>query len=144
MSIIIRQPDSKEEWSYYYDLRFRILRKPLGKERGSERNDGDETGIHLTLYDNGELKAITRLDQPESNIGQVRFVAVETGSHGRGYGRLIMEEAESISQQRGDQKMILQARENALEFYKKMNYSIIEKSYLLFDQIQHYLMEKEY
>jgi aminomethyltransferase len=32
--------------------------------------------------------------------------------------------------------------EGAVEFYKKNGYTIVEKSYVLFDCIQHYLMKK--
>jgi ribosomal protein S18 acetylase RimI-like enzyme len=50
--------------------------------------------------------------------------------------------AEEISKNRGDKKIILHAREIALGFYEKLGYQLIEKSHLLFGEIQHYLMEK--
>jgi hypothetical protein len=37
----------------------------------------------------------------------------------------------------------LQARENAVGFYKRCGYAVKEKSYLMWEVIQHYLMEKE-
>ena len=55
-----------------------------------------------------------------------------------------MQEAESISISRGDTQMILQAREVAVDFYKSQGYQILEKSHVLFDHIQHYLMQKKY
>jgi hypothetical protein len=39
--------------------------------------------------------------------------------------------------------MILHAREVALDFYKKLDYELVEKSHLLFGEIQHYLMVKD-
>jgi len=38
--------------------------------------------------------------------------------------------------------MILHARDYALNFYEKLGYQKIEKSYKLFDVLQHYLMTK--
>lgn len=38
--------------------------------------------------------------------------------------------------------IVLNARENAIKFYEKNGYHIIEKSYLLFGKIQHYKMIK--
>jgi hypothetical protein len=38
--------------------------------------------------------------------------------------------------------MILHARDYAVDFYLKQNYTLIEPSYKLFDVLQHYLMEK--
>ncbi|MEN9999525.1 MAG: hypothetical protein RI922_2515, partial [Bacteroidota bacterium] len=87
----IKAPQTEREWEDYFDLRYRILREPLNQLRGSERNDGDATGIHFALYDNGVLKAIARLDQQDEAVFQVRFVAVEKAEQGSGYGRKIME-----------------------------------------------------
>lgn len=140
----IRSPKTDSEWEDYYNLRYKILREPLGQPRGSERNDGDAIGQHFALYDEGKLRAIARLDIAEEGISQVRFVAVDTSIHGKGFGRKIMEATEQVSKEQGNFKMILQARENALEFYSRLGYTIVEKSYLLFDQVQHFLMEKTY
>ncbi len=143
MGISIRSPKTDSEWESYYDLRYRILREPLGKERGSERNEGDATGIHFALYDNDDLKAIARLDHAGESNTQVRFVAVETELQGRGYGRQIMEATEKSAKIEGSTKMILHARDYAIDFYLKLGYEIIAPSYKLFDVLQHYLMEKE-
>lgn len=140
----IRSPQTDKEWEDYYDLRYRILRAPLDQPRGSERNDGDATGIHLALYDEKVLRAIARLDQAEPKVSQTRFVAVDGTTRGKGYGRLIMEAAEKKSRELGNEKMILHARDYALEFYLKIGYTNIEKSYKLYDVLQHYLMEKVY
>ena len=141
--MIIRSPENQEEWEAYYDLRYRIIREPLNQPRGSERNDGDQTGIHLALYDNDQLVAIARLDQSSPQVAQVRFVAVEENQQGKGYGRKIMDAAEKIAKKQGNTKMILHARDHALDFYLGLNYTLIEKSHLLYGVLQHYLMEKE-
>jgi GNAT superfamily N-acetyltransferase len=143
MGIAIRTPQTEEEWEAYYDLRYRILREPLDQPRGSERNEGDATGEHFALYDNSVLKAIARLDHSGEQIAQVRFVAVERHEQGRGYGRLIMEATELKAKERGDTKMILHARDYAVDFYLRLGYTLIEPSHKLFGVLQHYLMEKE-
>lgn len=142
MKIEIRSPKTTSEWTDYFDLRYRILRAPLNQPLGSEKNDGDSTGIHFALYENEVLKAIARLDQAEKSISQVRFVAVDTDLQGKGYGKAIMLATEKAATERGDAKMILHARDYAVDFYLKLDYQIVEKSYLLFDVLQHYLMEK--
>jgi predicted GNAT family N-acyltransferase len=142
MGIEIRTPQTEKEWEAYYDLRYRILREPLDQPRGSERNDGDETGEHFALYDNSVLKAIARLDHSGEQIAQVRFVAVEGNQQGMGYGRLIMEATEKRAKERGDEKMILHARDYAVDFYLRLGYTLIEPSHKLFGVLQHYLMEK--
>jgi predicted GNAT family N-acyltransferase len=142
MEIIIRTPSTENEWNAYYDLRYRILREPLNQPLGSERNEGDLTGTHIALYENEVLKAIARLDQHDDTTFQVRFVAVEATSQGSGYGRKIMEATELKAKELQGDKMILHARDYAVDFYLKQNYTLIEPSYKLFDVLQHYLMEK--
>ncbi len=143
MDIKIGFPQTEAEWEDYYDLRYRILRKPLKQPRGSERNEGDDTGIHFALYDSGDLKAIARLDEHDMSTAQVRFVAVEEKEQGNGYGKLIMYAIEQEAEEKEYKKIILHARENAVEFYLKLEYKLIEPSYKLFDLIQHFLMEKD-
>ena len=138
----IRTPANPAEWENYYDLRYRILREPLGKERGSERNEGDETGIHFALYDENVVKAIARLDKVSDLVCQVRFVAVESNLQGSGLGKKIMEAVEAHGKAEGYQKMILHARDYALPFYEKLGYTLLGPSYKLFDVLQHFEMEK--
>lgn len=142
--IEIRTPLTKQEWADYYQLRYDVLRAPLNQPPGSERNEGDTTGIHFALYEDGVLRAIARLDQAEPRVAQVRFVAVDTNCQGKGFGKQIMKAVEDKSIERGDHKMILHARDYAVEFYKSQDYTVVEKSYKLFDVLQHYLMEKVY
>ncbi len=144
MGIEIRSPKTDQEWLDYYDLRYRVLRKPLNKPRGSEKNEGDSSGEHFALYENQVIKAIARLDTIEPTIGQVRFVAVDSEIQGKGYGKLLMLAVEKKALKNGNKKMILHARDYAVEFYKKLNYNLLRESYKLFDVLQHYLMEKEF
>jgi predicted GNAT family N-acyltransferase len=142
MEIIIRTPSTANEWNAYYDLRYRILREPLNQPLGSERNEGDLTGIHFALYENDVLKAIARLDKHDNTTFQVRFVAVDTTSQGSGYGLRIMQATERKAKELNGEKMILHARDYAVDFYLKQDYTLIEPSYKLFEVLQHYLMEK--
>jgi ribosomal protein S18 acetylase RimI-like enzyme len=142
MEIEIRCPKTEMEWESYYDLRFRILREPWNQPRGSERNDGDDSAIHAAFFQNGDIFGVARLDLMENKIGQIRFMAVETDSQGKGIGEKLMLHLESIAFENDKKKIILHAREIAIGFYRKLGYELIEKSHLLFGEIQHYLMEK--
>ena len=138
----IRTPETEAEWEAYYDLRYRVMREPLGKERGSERNEGDSTGIHFALFEDGTILGIARLDKVDDQICQVRFVAIESHLQGKGLGNQLMIAVEEHGAQIGYSKMILHARDYALSFYEKLGYQLIGPSYKLFDVLQHYEMEK--
>ena len=139
----IRSPKTAAEWDAYYDLRYRVLREPLNQPRGTEKNEGDETGIHFAYVDAGRVLAIARLDLQENKQAQVRFVAVESNLQGKGIGKKIMEAVEKYSAETGIQKIILHARDYAVPFYLSLDYTLIEPSYKLFDVLQHFLMTKD-
>ena len=140
--IEVKIPQTQQEWDSYYDLRYRILREPLGKERGSERNEGDETATHFALFENKELLAVARLDRVDETTCQARFVAVETHLQGKGYGKKIMTALENEAIALGYEKLVLHARDYALPFYEKLGYTLVGPSYKLFDVLQHFEMFK--
>jgi GNAT superfamily N-acetyltransferase len=143
MEIEIRAPKNEIEWKQYYDLRYRILRQPWNQPQGSERNEGDVTGIHFALYENEILKAIARLDINDEKGAQVRFMAVETEIQRKGYGKQVMVAIENYCKSISISEIILHAREIAIPFYTSLDYQLVEKSHLLFDEIQHFLMTKK-
>jgi GNAT superfamily N-acetyltransferase len=143
MEIVIRAPKNEIEWEQYYDLRYRVLRQPWNQPRGSERNEGDATGVHFALFENDKIAAIARLDINPENRGQVRFMAVESSIQRKGFGKQIMLAIESYCKAQNSSEIILHAREIAIPFYESLNYKLVEKSHLLFNEIQHFLMNKK-
>ena len=141
--ISIKTPETAQEWEAYYDLRYRILRAPLNQLRGSERNEGDTTGIHFALYEHESLIAVARLDKLDHNVFQARWVAVENNQQGKGFGKLIMEAMEAKVVASGGKSIMLQSRDYAVDFYLKLGYTVIAPSFKLFDVLQHFEMNKE-
>ena len=141
----IIEPISSAEFEQYYNLRYEVLRKPWLQPKGSEKDDGEKSSIHRMIIDesNGKAVAVGRLQFNTSEEAQIRYMAVSDNYQLKGYGNIIVKTLEDIALNKGIRNIILQARENALKFYWKNGYEIIEKSYLLFDEIQHWLMVKK-
>ena len=141
----IIEPNSSAEFEQYYNLRYEVLRKPWLQPKGSEKDDGDKSSIHRMIIDesNGKAVAVGRLQFNTDEEAQIRYMAVSDNYQLKGYGNIIVKTLEDIALNKGIRNIILQARENALKFYWKNGYEIIEKSYLLFDEIQHWLMVKK-
>jgi N-acetylglutamate synthase-like GNAT family acetyltransferase len=138
----LSQPETAEEFAQYYELRWRILRKPWGQPRGSEQDMEEGNAYHIMAVDNDQVVAVARLQFPLPSQAQLRYMAVDQPFQGQGIGRAIVEHMEQYARQQGAGSLFLHARDNALGFYKSMGYSISEKSYLLFESIQHYKMQK--
>jgi predicted GNAT family N-acyltransferase len=141
----IIEPNSSAEFEQYYNLRYEVLRKPWLQPKGSEKDDGDKSSIHRMIIDesNGKAVAVGRLQFNTIEEAQIKYMAVSDNYQLKGYGNIIVKTLEDIALNKGIRNIILQARENALKFYWKNGYEIIEKSYLLFDEIQHWLMVKK-
>lgn len=91
---------------------------------------------------NNTVLGVCRLQLNSATEAQLRFMGVRENTQGLGIGKKLITYAEEKAKEQGAKKLILQAREIAVEFYKKCGYTIVEKSYLMWGEIQHYLMEK--
>jgi ribosomal protein S18 acetylase RimI-like enzyme len=69
-------------------------------------------------------------------------VATATSAQGKGIGKAIMAYLEDQAKAKGWTEIVLEARENAVPFYRAIGYTIVAESYLLFGEIQHYRMKK--
>lgn len=138
-----RSPITPNEFQSYYLLRYEVLRKPWNQPPGSEKDSEENAAIHAAIFDKGTAIACGRLQFTDEHTGQVRFMAVSHAQQGKGLGKKILDYLEHRSFEAGRNRIILHARENALAFYKACGYTIIEKSHLLWGQVQHWLMEKK-
>ena len=140
----IASPKSIQEFKYYFQLRWEILRKPWGQPKGSERDESDSMGIHKMILDkDGHIIGVGMLLLNSLQEAQIRFMAVSENSQGMKVGTLLIECLELIACERKCSLIILQSRENSVKFYEKNGFKVIEESYLLFGEIQHFLMQKK-
>ncbi|MBT8195234.1 MAG: GNAT family N-acetyltransferase [Bacteroidia bacterium] len=142
-SLKIKSPQTQTEFDEYYNLRWEMLRKPWNKEPGSEKDEGDKNALHFMAMINDSIAGVARLQFNSPNQAQLRYMAVSSNHQKNGIGSALLNRLEAIAKENGATELILQARDVALDFYKSNQYIIIEKTYLLFDSIQHYLMKKE-
>lgn len=143
MKIAIKEIHPWEgDFDKYLELRWRILRKPWNQPRGSEVDELDDEAIHIAAYDEDKMVGVARLHFNSKEEVQTRYMAVEEGYRNRGIGSKMLEKLEEIAKEKGARYVMLNARENAVGFYLKNGYELVEKSYLLFGTIQHYKMRK--
>ena len=124
------------------DLRDEVLRKPWNQTRQSVTDDLEEIAINAYIEKDSEIIACGRLQNNGNGIGQIRYMAVNKAFQGKGLGKLIVVKLEDEAKRMQLKTIELQARENALDFYKNLGYIVKEKSFKLWDIIQNYLMSK--
>jgi len=140
--MIIKSPITQDDWESYYRLRFTILRAPWNQPLGSEVLTDESEAIHAMVMEDNQIIGVARMHKSGENQGQVRCVAVAAEAQGKGVGKAIMLHLEEKAKEMGMQEIVLEARENAVPFYKSIGYVIEKESYLLFGEIQHYRMKK--
>ncbi len=143
MKTIITSPESAKEFEHYFDLRWRVLRKPWNQPKGSEKDDLEENSYHVMATDEqSNVIGCGRLHFIADNQAQIRYMAVTPEHENQGIGKKLLDELEHYAAKNGAKDIMLHARENAVGFYQRAGYSLVEKSHLLFDCIQHFKMTK--
>ncbi|MFM1912610.1 MAG: hypothetical protein RIR51_448 [Bacteroidota bacterium] len=137
----IRFPNNPEEWSQYFALRYKVLRQDWNQPEGSEILPDDDHAIHLIAIQDEQVLGAARMHYAE-NYAQIRCVAIDKNHQYKGIGKKLMLELEKIAKTNNIQKIILEARDNAIPFYEKIGFKIAKMSYLLFGTIPHFTMEK--
>jgi N-acetylglutamate synthase-like GNAT family acetyltransferase len=124
------------------ELRYLVLRKPWQQpaETATDGREGDSVNVFIRVQE--KVIACGRLQENENKCGQIRFMAVHPEFRGKGLGKIILARLERAATEMKISRIELQARENALDFYIRCGYTMKEKTFLLWGQIQHYLMEK--
>jgi len=139
----IKQPAREDEFKAYYRLRWQLLRAPWNQPEGSEIDELEEQSFHvMAVNDKDETIGVARLQFNSSTEAQIRYMAVARAFERQGIGRELISAMENHARDSGINIIVLDAREAAVGFYKKLGYEVISKSYLLFDEIQHFRMMK--
>lgn len=139
---MIKVADHPSDLEKIFQLRYEVLRKPWNQPYTSAIDDLDKVSTNVFIEENNSCIACGRLDIIEVGIGQIRYMAVHPDHRNKKLGYQILNYLEELAKAKGVQKIILHARENAVSFYLKNGYTLMEKSHVLFGVIQHYLMEK--
>ena len=124
------------------ELRFQMLRKPLGLTFSKEDLEAEKKDILIGFFDDGTLEGCCILTKTDEKTVQLRQMAVLSGLQGKGIGRVLMSFAENLSRDRGYKRLTMHARKTALGFYEKLGYTVSGPEFLEVT-IPHYEMEKE-
>ena len=132
-----------------YPVRHEVLRKGKPIETCQFKGDDDENTIHFGLYQNERLIGIISIFKEkndlfsETNQFQIRGMAVLEAFQGKGFGAELVKEAENHCISLNTDLIWFNARENAVPFYKKLDYIIIGDSFLIPDVGIHFAMYKK-
>ena len=130
------------EYDQTVQLRDKILRKPLGLTFSEEQLAEEFSDIHLAAFTSDwTLRGCLVLTPKGDKTLKMRQVAVDEAVQKMGVGRQLVEASEAFARRNGFDLMELNARDTAVPFYKKLNYTVVGEQ---FEEvgIAHFKMKK--
>jgi len=138
-----RSPKNQKEFDEYDFFRWKVLRDPLGKTIETLKDKFDKDSYHIMGLYNKVIIASGRVHFNNDNEAQIRYMAVDEAFRAKGIGKEVLKILEKYIKKNNAKKIILNARNDVIEFYKNSNYLAVEE-YLGSDTgIPHTRMEKK-
>ena len=106
------------------DLRWRVLRAPLGHPREATRFPFEEESLHLVALDGKQVVGCVLFHPEGPQTGRLFQMAVEPTLQGKHIGQQLVRALETEVVRRGFRTVTLHAREGAVGFYARLGYEV--------------------
>lgn len=107
------------------ELRYKVLREPLGLVYTAEQLEDERDEIHIVAVLNHKVAGIVVLKKADNNTLKMRQVAVDPDLQQSGIGKKMVVFSEQWAKDNHYRKIELHARDTAKEFYLKMDYTVV-------------------
>ena len=112
------------EYAGEVELRYRVLREPLGMTREQVFFPFEKESWHLVALDDGAVVGCVLFLPKGEKRGRLFQMAVAQALQGRGIGRLLVRRLEQRARKKGFDEIFLHARDRAVGFYERLGYRI--------------------
>lgn len=135
-------PHGSRNYWHAVDLRYAVLREPLGLNYTREQLLAEDKDIHIVYYTDAIVMGTMMLTPGANGHIKMRQVAVDEQYQGAGIGAKMVEFAEAYALDNGYHYMEMHARKTAVPFYTKLGYHTVGEEFMEVT-IPHYKMEKD-
>jgi len=124
--MLVRQvKHGDEDYQRTLDMRFDILRAPLGLGWSAEDLAAEGGQWHFGLFDDDDaLVACVVIKPLGDGLAKLRQMAVAEGQRGQGRGRELVAGVEDALRDKGVTRIQMDARKIARGFYEKLGYTV--------------------
>lgn len=112
------------------ELRYQVLRRPLGDPRGSEAFPFEAQSLHLVATIGPEVVGCVLFHPDGRGGGRLFQMAVRADLQGTGVGRALVQALQARLKEEGLREITLHAREHAVGFYQRLGYACFGAPYL--------------
>jgi predicted N-acetyltransferase YhbS len=143
--IVIRRPESKDDFKAYYALRYRVLREPWGQARGTEKDDYEPLSQHLMAVDDesGDVVGVIKWMEKEPGVACLSHLAIAPERQKQGIGQLLVQSVEDAARGQGFAVIGVHSRLTSTDFFERSGYQIKGLPDHFFSTIQLVWMEKK-
>ena len=124
------------------DLRYKVLRQPLGLNYTQEQLDAEKDEFHFAAFEGDKLVGCLLIKTIGKDEIKMRQVAVDESYQGKGIGKALVLYSEKYAAENGFSLITLHARKTAVPFYKKLGYKIVGDEFIEVT-LPHFKMNKE-
>ena len=142
MGVIIKTiPHNSIDYQKTVELRYDILRKPLGLNYTTEQLAAENTDYHIAAFEGDDVLGCIILTPFNNAIIKMRQFAVKTDLQKKGIGTKIVQFCEEWAKTNKYKEIQLHARMSAVPFYQRLNYNTIGDTFTEVG-LPHYKMVK--
>jgi N-acetylglutamate synthase-like GNAT family acetyltransferase len=105
-----------------FEQRWRVLRAPLGMERGTERDAGDDQSLHLIAVQEQTVIGGARLRVLSSELGSLAYVFVLPDYQRQGIGTQLIQAAIEQAISLNLSQLRVMTRLTAQSFYERLGF----------------------
>ncbi|MDP1993825.1 MAG: GNAT family N-acetyltransferase [Ignavibacteria bacterium] len=124
------------------ELRYRVLRQPLGLHYTQEQLAAEKDEFHFAAFEGDKLVGCLLMKTIGKEEIKMRQVAVDEDYQGKGVGKKLVLYSEKFTAENGFSLIILHARKSAVPFYEKLGYKIVGSEFTEVT-LPHFKMKKE-
>lgn len=130
-----------KEYQQMINLRYNILRKPLGLAFSPEELEKEKDVVLIAAFEDEQMLGCCMLVKQDKKVVRLRQMAVLNNLQGKGIGRALTIFAENISRDLGYNRITMHARKTVTGFYEKLGYKVTGDEFTELT-IPHFTMEK--
>ena len=122
---LIKNPETNQEIENYYHFSWKMLREPWNMSKESSVDEYENNSFHLiVINEKKEIVGSGRIHKVTTDKYKIRYMAVREDLHRSGIGSEIVRKLEEEAKRQGSKAIVLNARENAIAFYKSLGFVI--------------------
>lgn len=126
--IYLKTPSNDLELAQYYEFRWLQLRKPLSMPLGSEQDQYENESYHCCAMNvQNRVIGVGRITLQSDLTMRIRYMAVDQLYRHQGVGSRILQFLLAHAKQNQVSICWLNAREQAIDFYQKNQFSIVRR-----------------